>query len=274
VIITGDPSALRGEALAGCAFVPTMGALHEGHAALIRAAAKRGPAVVSVFVNPTQFGPGEDLDRYPRDLDGDAAVAERAGAALLFAPDVATVYPPGFVTVVDPGPLAADLCGRARPGHFAGVATVVTRLLGLVRPRWLLLGLKDRQQVVVLRRVVDDLALGVDVVGVPTVRDADGLALSSRNAYLSETERVRAAVIPRALALAAGTAGDADAILAAARSALDVAAIVPEYLELRDAEDLGPWQPHREGVLLVAARVGDTRLIDNIDVPRSTEVHP
>ena len=176
-------------ALAGrgdVALVPTMGALHDGHRALLRAArASADTVVMSLFVNPAQFGPDEDLARYPRDEAGDLAIAAEEGADVVFAPAAETMYPRGFATAVDPGPLALELEGRARPGHFTGVATVVTRLFGLVRPQRALFGEKDFQQLVIVRQVARDLALGVEVVGVPTVRAADGLALSSRNRYLS-----------------------------------------------------------------------------------------
>lgn len=246
------------------AFVPTMGALHAGHASLIRIAADDGgPVVVSDFVNPTQFGPGEDFDRYPRDLDADAALAAAAGADVLYAPELAEVYPDGFATTVDPGPLADELCGRSRPGHFAGVATVVVRLYGLVRPTRAVFGRKDYQQLVLMQRVARDLALGVEVVPAPTIREADGLALSSRNRYLDADERRRAAQVPTALRAAAEAyadgARDAEILLAAP----DVDGLEVEYLELR-ADDLGPHDPERPAVLLIACRVGATRLIDNV----------
>jgi len=241
-----------------------MGALHEGHASLIRiAAGYGGPVVVSDFVNPTQFGPHEDFERYPRDLDGDAAVAAAAGADVLYAPELAEVYPDGFATTVDPGPLADELCGRSRPGHRAGVATVVVRLYGLVRPTRAVFGRKDYQQLVLMQRVARDLALGVEVVPAPTIREADGLALSSRNRYLDADERRRAAQVPTALRAAAEAyadgARDAEILLAAP----DVDGLEVEYLELR-ADDLGPHDPERPAVLLIACRVGATRLIDNV----------
>ncbi len=249
------------------AFVPTMGALHEGHASLIRAAAAGGGAVVvSDFVNPAQFAPGEDFERYPRDLDGDARIAERAGADVLFAPGVGEIYPAGFSTTVDPGPLGDDLCGRTRPGHFAGVATVVTRLFGLVRPVRAYFGCKDYQQLTILRHVVRDLALGVDIAAAPTVRESDGLALSSRNRYLDADERTRAAAVPatlRAVATAYAEGERAPATLLAAGASVP-AAFDLEYLELRDADTLGSFDPARRAVALIACRVGSTRLIDNV----------
>jgi pantoate--beta-alanine ligase len=255
-------------ALAGrddVALVPTMGALHDGHRALLRAARESaGTVVMSLFVNPAQFGPGEDFARYPRDEASDLAIAAEEGADVVFAPGAATIYPPGFAAAVDPGPLGDELEGRSRPGHFRGVATVVTRLFGLVRPRRAFFGEKDFQQLVILRRVARDLALGVEVVGVPTVRAADGLALSSRNRFLSEGEREQAASLSHALTAAAqlyaGGERDADRLCAAAGSRL---AIVPDYLELRRRDDLGPYDPPHPAVLLVAAVVGTTRLIDN-----------
>jgi pantoate--beta-alanine ligase len=255
-------------ALAGrddVALVPTMGALHDGHRALLRAARASAPTVVmSLFVNPAQFGPDEDFARYPRDEGADFAIAGDEGADVVFAPGVETMYPNGFVTAVDPGPLGDELEGLARPGHFRGVATVVTRLFGLVRPQKAFFGEKDFQQLVIVRNAARDLALGVEVVGVPTVRDADGLALSSRNRYLSAAEREQATALPAALAAAGRLydAGERDASLltAVARDRLPFA---PDYLELRRRADLGAYDPAEPAVLLAAARIGTTRLIDN-----------
>lgn len=267
MIVATTLDELRGAIDAPVSFVPTMGALHAGHASLIRAAAgDAGCVVVSDFVNPTQFAPGEDFERYPRDLDGDAAIAAEAGADVLFAPAVDVVYPDGFATTVDPGALGDDLCGRTRPGHFAGVATVVTRLFGLVRPARAYFGRKDYQQLTVLRRVTADLALGVEIAGAPTVRESDGLALSSRNRYLDGDERRRAAAVPASLraiadAYAAGTREGATLLAAATPAAADLDL---EYLELRDADALGPYDPARPAVALIACRVGSTRLIDNV----------
>jgi len=256
-------------ALAGrgdVALVPTMGALHDGHRALLRAARPAAATVVmSIFVNPAQFGPGEDFERYPREEAADLAIASAEGADVVFAPDLETVYPEGFATAVDPGPLGRELEGRSRPGHFRGVATVVTRLFGLVRPQRAFFGEKDYQQLVIVRRVARDLALGVTVTGVPTVRDADGLALSSRNRFLSPAERERATTLHAALRAAgrlyAAGEHDAHVLLDTARARL---AIEPDYLELRRADDLGAYDPERPAVLLVAARLGTTRLIDNL----------
>jgi pantoate--beta-alanine ligase len=248
-------------------FVPTMGALHEGHASLIRRAREVAETVVvSVFVNPTQFGRGEDFERYPRDPEGDALRAYDAGASVVFVPPAADVYPEGFATSIDPGVLAGDLCGRTRPGHFAGVATVVVRLFGLVRPSSAIFGRKDYQQLAIVRSVTRDLALGIEIIGAPTVRDADGMALSSRNHYLQPEERRRARAIPRALRAAAERFAqrpivDAE-LLTAARDELN--GLDLEYLELRRADDLTRPEPDAPAVLLVAARVGATRLIDNV----------
>jgi len=246
-------------------FVPTMGALHDGHASLVRLAAQgTGPVVVSDFVNPTQFGPGEDFEAYPRDLDADAAIAEAAGADVLWAPSVEEIYPPGFATMVDPGPLALELCGASRPGHFVGVATVVTRLFGLMQPARAIFGRKDYQQLVLLQRVTRDLALGIDFVGAPTIREHDGLAMSSRNRYLSPEERALAAAVPQALRSVAAAYADGermpDVLLDVPLGALEL-----EYLAVR-ASDLSPYDPQRPAVVLIAGRIGSTRLIDNLEL--------
>jgi pantoate--beta-alanine ligase len=251
------------------ALVPTMGALHEGHRALVRAARERGVSVVvSVFVNPTQFGPGEDFDRYPRTWDADLAALAEEGADLVFHPEVDDVYPPGALGVtVDPGPLGSVLEGAVRPGHFAGVLTVVSKLFGLVRPDVALFGEKDYQQLTLIRAMARELALGVEVVGVPTVREDDGMALSSRNRYLDPAQRAAAATISAALRAGAdaGPRG-ADAVLAAARAVLAAEpSLLQDYLELTDT-DLGPVPALGPARLLVAARAGTTRLLDNIAV--------
>ncbi|MGY5883718.1 pantoate--beta-alanine ligase [Modestobacter lacusdianchii] len=249
--------------------VPTMGALHEGHRTLVRAARERGGSVVvSVFVNPTQFGPGEDFDRYPRTWDADLAALAEEGADLVFHPPVDEVYPPGSLGVtVQPGPLGDVLEGAVRPGHFAGVLTVVAKLFGLVRPDVAVFGEKDYQQLTLIRAMARELALGVEVVGVPTVREDDGMALSSRNRYLSAEQRSTAAALSRALraGTAAGPEG-AGAVLAAAREVLAAApGLLQDYLELTDP-DLGPAPATGPARLLVAARAGSTRLIDNTAV--------
>jgi pantoate--beta-alanine ligase len=251
------------------ALVPTMGALHEGHRTLVRAARQRAASVVvSVFVNPTQFGPGEDFDRYPRTWDDDLAALAEEGADLVFHPRVEDVYPPGSLGVtVAPGPLGDVLEGAVRPGHFAGVLTVVAKLFGLVRPDLAFFGEKDYQQLTLIRAMARELALGTEVVGAPTVREDDGLALSSRNRYLTAEQRRTAAAIPAALraGAAAGSRG-APAVLAAAGEVLAAEpGLAPDYLELTDP-DLGPAPEAGFARLLVAARAGGTRLIDNTAV--------
>ena len=257
-------------------FVPTMGALHEGHASLLRVARDRvgsGPVVVSIFVNPLQFGAGEDLDRYPRTLEGDLKLCEREGVDIVFAPDVDEVYPGGVVTdhsvTVEPGHLATVLEGRVRPGHFRGVLTVVAKLFGLVRPDLAVFGQKDYQQLVLIRRMVADLCLGVEIVGGETERDSDGLALSSRNAYLDEEQRHEATVLNRTLRAAQRAAERGlPAALDAARAELRTSEHVDlDYLEVT-TPDLGALPPEpppgTEARILIAARVGSTRLIDNL----------
>jgi pantoate--beta-alanine ligase len=253
-------------------FVPTMGALHDGHARLMQVARERasGPVVVSIFVNPLQFGRGEDLDRYPRPLEEDLKVCEREGVDIVFLPRVEEVYPGGEPLVtVEPGPLGTMLEGAVRPGHFRGVLTVVAKLFGLVRPEIAVFGQKDYQQLVLVRRMVRDLCLDVDVVGVDTQREPDGLALSSRNRYLDPEQRQRAGVLSRALLAARAAAGQGPgAALDAARAELGPAAGVElDYLVVT-APDLGELPPSvppgTEGRILVAGRIGATRLIDNM----------
>ncbi|ORX10886.1 pantoate--beta-alanine ligase [Mycobacterium szulgai] len=249
--------------------VPTMGALHEGHISLVRAA-KRIPGsvvVVSIFVNPLQFGAGEDLDAYPRTLDDDVAMLRAEGVEIVFAPSAAAMYPDGLRTTVQPGPLAVELEGGSRPTHFAGVLTVVLKLFQIVRPDAAFFGEKDYQQLVLIRQMVADLNVDVQVVGVPTVREADGLALSSRNRYLDPTQREVAVALSAALTAGAhAAAAGAQAALDAARAVLDAApGVSVDYLELRDP-GLGPLQPNESGRLLVAAKVGTTRLLDNVEI--------
>jgi pantoate--beta-alanine ligase len=251
------------------ALVPTMGALHEGHRTLVRVArARAATVVVSIFVNPTQFGPGEDFDRYPRTWGADLAAVADEGADVVFHPSVEEVHPPGAVGVtVDPGPLGSVLEGAVRPGHFAGVLTVVAKLFGLVRPDLAFFGEKDYQQLTLVRALARELALPVEVVGVPTVREVDGLALSSRNRYLDPEQRAAAVTISAALraGAAAGPQGG-DAVLAAARDVLDSRSdLVQDYLELTDT-DLGPAPAAGPARLLVAVRAGSTRLLDNTAV--------
>jgi pantoate--beta-alanine ligase len=249
--------------------VPTMGALHAGHAALIETAAGTAEStVVTVFVNPLQFGPDEDFARYPRALPADLERCEAAGADLVWAPAVEDVYPGGPSQVrVDPGPLGAELEGAVRPGHFAGMLTVVAKFLALVRPAVGFFGEKDYQQLTLIRRMAADLDLMVGVAGVPTVREPDGLALSSRNVYLSADERQRATALSRALFAGQDAAGGGAAkTVAAAREVLEsTGGIDVDYLELRNTE-LGPAPEHGAARLLVAARLGRTRLIDNVPV--------
>jgi len=252
--------------------VPTMGSFHDGHLALMRVAREASDCVVvSLFVNPTQFGPAEDLAAYPRDEARDAGLASAAGVDLLFAPPVEEVYPDGFATTVRVDGVSEVLCGDAERrgrGHFDGVTTVVAKLFNMVGPDVAFFGQKDAQQVVVIERMVRDLDIPVRIETVPTVRESDGLALSSRNAYLDPAERRRATALSRALAAAenAVAQGDVDAaaVLAAAHGELDAAGIEPEYLELRSTTDLSPVERVNGSTLLaVAARVGRARLIDN-----------
>jgi pantoate--beta-alanine ligase len=251
-------------------FVPTMGFLHDGHAALIRQSAARCDAtIVSIFVNPTQFGPGEDLASYPRDLEKDQNLCLEAGAGVLFLPEVSEIYPTGFQTHVEPGRLAEPLCGRFRPGHFRGVATVVAKLFNMVQPDLAFFGQKDFQQTVVIRRMARDLNMPVDLVIVPTVREADGLALSSRNAYLGEDGRRRALCISQGLlaAKAAFEAGERSAQRLVELVRVPLAGVDSvQYVELVDTQNLEPiaGQVDRAAALCVAAYVGSTRLIDNV----------
>jgi pantoate--beta-alanine ligase len=252
------------------ALVPTMGALHEGHRELIRHARRAPGAVVplvSIFVNPLQFGAGEDLDRYPRPVEADLAVCRAEGAELVFLPAVGDMYPDGADTTVAAGKLGEQLEGAARPGHFAGVLTVVAKLFHIVAPDLAFFGEKDYQQLVLIKRMVRDLHFPVSVVGVPTAREPHGLARSSRNAYLSADERARAATLQRALTAGAGvSARGSAAVLDTARGVLaEEPALRVEYLELRDPE-LGPAPEAGAARLLVAARLGTTRLIDNVPV--------
>jgi pantoate--beta-alanine ligase len=253
------------------ALVPTMGALHAGHMALIEAARRPGTRIVaSIFVNPRQFGPSEDLARYPRREAADARLLSEGGCDLLWAPTVETMYPDGFATSVSVSGVSDGLDGAARPGHFDGVATVVTKLLGQVRPDIACFGEKDYQQLAVIRRLVADLDLDVEIVGVPTQRDDDGLALSSRNIYLDGDERARAVALPRTLGIAARAIGRGeapDAVLVDAVAALTGAGFDVDYVALADAETLAPDPaPHRPRRLLAAARMGATRLIDNVAI--------
>ena len=252
------------------ALVPTMGALHDGHRELIRHARRAPGAVVpavSIFVNPLQFGPGEDLERYPRPLEADLEACREEGVELVFLPGVQDMYPEGADTTVVPGPIGDRLEGAVRPGHFAGVLTVVAKLFHIVAPDLAFFGEKDYQQLVLVKKMVRDLDFPLSVVGVPTVREPDGLALSSRNAYLSADDRRRAPVLQRALAAgAAVSARGPQAVLDAARAVLaEEPAVALDYLELTDP-DLGPDPQAGRARLLVAARIGGTRLIDNVPI--------
>ena len=259
--------------------VPTMGYLHEGHLSLLRAAREECDVVVmSLFVNPTQFGPGEDLDRYPRDEERDARLAAEAGVDLVYAPPVEEVYPQGFATGVEVEGLTEVLDGdpgRRGPEHFRGVATVVAKLFNVVQPDVAYFGQKDAQQLAVIRRMVRDLDVPVRVEGLPTVREADGLAMSSRNAYLESGERERAASLSRALRAAESRAreGSLAAGIEAARGELAAAGVEPEYLEARDPDDLTPVAElnGRPVLLALAARVGNARLIDNVLIRPSSQ---
>ena len=262
------------------AFVPTMGALHDGHASLIRTAraATDGPVVVSIFVNPMQFAPSEDLDRYPRTLEADLEVCSTEGVDVVFAPSVEEMYPGGFShdsvrdgVTVSPGTLATILDGASRPGHVDGVLTVVAKLFGLVRPDVAVFGQKDYQQLALIRRMVRDLCLGIEVVGAETVREPDGLALSSRNRYLDSHERQAATALSRALRAAQERAPyGVPAARWAAMSVLKAeAGIELDYLALTST-DLGEPPAVGEGRILVAARVGTTRLIDNAPISFGT----
>jgi len=254
------------------AFVPTMGALHDGHLALITAGRQQADVVaLSIFVNPTQFGPNEDLEKYPRDLPGDLAKAGGVGADIAFTPGVPDMYPPGAQTFVTVGDVATGLCGDLRPNHFRGVATIVCKLFNIVRPHVAIFGEKDYQQLAVIRRMTSDLDIPVEIVGHPIVREVDGLAMSSRNRYLSPADRLRALGLSQALraakSLREGGETDARKLEAAALAVLTPHVDRVDYLEVRDAHSLRPIDDARgPSVILVAAFVGATRLIDNLRI--------
>ena len=262
------------------ALVPTMGALHQGHLALVREATARAAAVVvSIFVNPRQFGPGEDLAAYPRRLEADARMLAEEGVALLWAPAAGTVYPPGFSTTISVAGVSEGLCGAARPGHFDGVATVVAKLFNQVRPDLAVFGEKDWQQLSIIRRMALDLDLthprAEAIIGVPTVREADGLALSSRNQYLPPAERAAAGALPNTLRRAARLAAQGDEDWRAIRRQAEETMLAGgfagiDYLDLRDADSLAPLERNNGNArVFVAATIGGTRLIDNMAVGTS-----
>lgn len=263
------------------AFVPTMGNLHAGHLTLIGEARAHAPRVVaSIFVNPMQFGPSEDLDAYPRTLERDREQLQSAGCDLLFAPSVETMYPRGGATqarVEVPG-ISETLCGASRPGHFRGVATVVCKLFNMVQPDLALFGEKDFQQLLVIRLMVEDLAMPVEIIGVPTVREPDGLAMSSRNGYLSASERALAPTLHRALSTARDALCDGVAVEAveqAALAALREGGLAPDYVQVRSTDTLRPATPaDRDLIVLAAAYLGRTRLIDNVRVRMDVDAAP
>ncbi|HEY2513851.1 MAG TPA: pantoate--beta-alanine ligase [Polyangiaceae bacterium] len=254
-------------------FVPTMGALHEGHLALVREAKKHAPVVgVSIFVNPTQFGPHEDFSRYPRDLAADVAKLASVGADVVFAPEAGAMYPQGEQTRVRVGTLADSLCGPFRPGHFEGVATVVAKLFALVGPSVAVFGKKDYQQLAILRRLATDLFFPVTIVGHPIVRESDGLAMSSRNAYLSAPDRQRALALSRGLRAAWQAFGAGErrggALRGLVRAEVEKGADSIDYVDVTDADSLAPFVGDSpvgsRALVAIACRVGATRLIDNV----------
>jgi pantoate--beta-alanine ligase len=252
--------------------VMTMGALHEGHLSLVRIAKqKAGTVIMTIFVNPTQFGPGEDFDRYPRPFEQDAALARSAGVDYLFVPSPEQMYPEGYRTTIDPGPMSAMFEGRSRPGHFSGVATVVVKLLNITRPHIAIFGEKDAQQLAVIRKVTSDLNIGTSIIGAPIARENDGLATSSRNIYLSSSEREQAAVLYRAIRHAeqetgkgrrdlASIAGEAESIISSEPDALTDYLCFVDDDTFEPAEEATPGKAYR---MVMAVRLGKTRLIDN-----------
>ncbi|MBF0357676.1 MAG: pantoate--beta-alanine ligase [Magnetococcales bacterium] len=260
-------------------FIPTMGALHAGHLSLVAEAQKScSKTIVSIFVNPTQFGPGEDFAQYPRTFTEDRAKLEEVGCDAVFLPSTETVYPPGGQTFIRVEPLASQLCGASRPGHFQGVATVVSILLNLVRPRRAYFGVKDYQQFTLIKQMVRDLAMAVEVVGVAIVREQDGLALSSRNSYLTAVEREQATALYRALTAAKTLYQDGESdskiLEDSARQVLLAAGIEKiDYVEVRHSETLVKEWSGQTPVMLIAAKVGKTRLIDNMLLNQETAIN-
>jgi pantoate--beta-alanine ligase len=264
-----ETAAFRATAPSPVVLVPTMGALHEGHAALIDAARSRagktGTVIVSIFVNPTQFAPHEDLEKYPRTLETDRALCAQHGADAIFTPAAEEMYPPGDATFVEETALSRGLCGANRPGHFRGVCTVVAKLFHLVRPDAAIFGEKDYQQLAVIRRMTRDLFFGLEIIGHPTVREADGLALSSRNRYLHPEERARARHFPAALQAAARENSPAQIIATATTLITQGTGAPPEYVAVVDADTFEPLvNLDRPAVLAAAVKIGETRLIDNV----------
>jgi pantoate--beta-alanine ligase len=253
------------------AFVPTMGYLHEGHLALMREGKKRGDAlVISIFVNPTQFGPGEDYERYPRDMQRDLKLAENVGVDIVFTPSAHEMYPDGFQTYVEVERVTQNLCGTSRPGHFRGVTTIVAKLFNIVKPHVALFGQKDYQQLVTIKRMVEDLNMDIEIIGIPTVRERDGLALSSRNSYLGPRQRKEAAKLYRALRMGEecfrhGEKNTA-AILTTLRGVIDEAKPTKiDYIKICDAHTLEDIEAIKgEAIIAVAVQIGKTRLIDNL----------
>ena len=273
-----ETASFRTTAPSPVVLVPTMGALHAGHAALIDAARARagtgGTVVASIFVNPTQFGPDEDLAKYPRTMEADLELCAAHGADAVFAPVADEMYPPGDSTFVDETGLSRGLCGAQRPGHFRGVCTVVAKLFNIIRPHTAIFGEKDYQQLAIIRRMVRDLFFGLEIIGHPTVREADGLAMSSRNRYLDADERKRAAAFPAALSAAAKESHPAQIVAQAKALIIAGTGAEPQYVELVDAETLAPLATlDRPAVLAAAVKIGETRLIDNVRLaPRHAKV--
>jgi pantoate--beta-alanine ligase len=262
-------ASFRARAPSPVVLVPTMGALHDGHAALIDAARSRagrgGTVIVSIFVNPTQFAPHEDLAKYPRPFDADLSLCTAHQADAVFAPSVPEMYPPDDSTFVEETVLSRGLCGARRPGHFRGVCTVVAKLFHLTRPDTAIFGEKDFQQLAVIRRMTRDLFPGLEIIGHPTVRESDGLAMSSRNRYLAAEERRRATSFPAALRTAAEEASPREVVATATALITQGTGAAPEYVEVVDAETLEPLEElDRPAVLAAAVKIGETRLIDNV----------